>query len=229
MSFEALNSAIASPSGAGVASAAGAYLQYRWNRSEAQRARDWNERMSNTQWQRGVADMRAAGINPLVAFGGAPAGFPGGAAAHAPTNPGEAGVSSALNARMNKIEVEKREKESKNLDIEHGILIRERARREYDAWNSAKEYERRLAQVEADKAQAKQQELFWKSDLGAQAIKARELLQYGRDVGTIVRDLAVGASSAAGSFGMFRAGKALRGLLTDPATRRTVQHMLRHR
>lgn len=45
------------------------------NYTIARENREWQERMDNTKYQRGVSDARAAGFNPLVAFPGS-AGTP---------------------------------------------------------------------------------------------------------------------------------------------------------
>lgn len=52
-----------------------------FNAQQAQIQRDWSERMSNTQYQRAMADMEQAGLNPILAYSQGGAGVPGGSTA----------------------------------------------------------------------------------------------------------------------------------------------------
>lgn len=56
-----------------------------FNASEAQKNRDWQERMGNTSHQREVADLKAAGLNPILSAN-AGAAVPTGAVASADTS-----------------------------------------------------------------------------------------------------------------------------------------------
>lgn len=54
----------------------------KYNAYEAANSRHWQEYMSNTQYQRAVADLRKAGLNPILAVSkGMTAGVPSGATA----------------------------------------------------------------------------------------------------------------------------------------------------
>lgn len=67
--------------------------QNAFNAEQAQIDRDFQERMANTQYQRSVADMRAAGVNPALAIGNGGAAAPSGAMAQGSGSADYAGAS----------------------------------------------------------------------------------------------------------------------------------------
>lgn len=95
----------------------GGGLQYEGQRQTNEANRDiareqmaFQREMSNTSWQRGVRDMKEAGINPMLAVSQGGASTPPGAGAQM-ENPWEGAATTALTATRMKKEIDKMDAE----------------------------------------------------------------------------------------------------------------------
>lgn len=69
-----------------------------FSHSQAQNQMAYQSEMANTAWQRGIKDMQAAGLNPMLAYRQGGAISPSGAAGHGAQGSGAAASSSAASA-----------------------------------------------------------------------------------------------------------------------------------
>lgn len=124
-------------------SLAGSLWGNRQKRQEAQKDRDFQERMSSTSWVRGKADMEAAGINPALAYARGGASTPGGAMAQQ-EDVARGAVSSGLQAKRLKAELKLLDQQEKHTRM--GVV------KERELANVAKTQSHRTIQLELNDA-----------------------------------------------------------------------------
>ena len=109
--------------GAAGISALGSIFANQANAREASRNRDWQERMSNTSYQRKVKDLKQAGLNPMLAVSGPGAQTgPGAQAKHESVTKDTArSITSAISLRKAKAEIKVLEAQERSIDADTNL------------------------------------------------------------------------------------------------------------
>ena len=116
----------------GIASFFGAKQQANTAKDLSNQQMAFQERMSNTQFQRGTADLKAAGLNPILAAGNSGASTPQGSMAPAYDVITPA-VSTARQSMRAKAEVDNLQEQNKNIQENNKLIQSQRFKTDMDA------------------------------------------------------------------------------------------------